>query len=237
MKILKRSSNVFNLILFQIFSFVFLHVIFSLKTGYSALNVDRLYALLSDYFLIAALLLVNIVSIFFIKKLSYYQIILTSMIISVICFFQFLATFDKSILFYNLFYIFISFFFTMIWKLELEESVYNPNFDNRNLRSSGLRKVNVRLMDKSSNSVDGVIQNWSKNSFFIACSDLTLNINDVIDVEMKYQGIDFKFEARIATQSADGFGLYIMKEKNKSTLNWLDFYDIITDRGIHPINV
>lgn len=237
MKILKRSSNVYNLILFQIFSFVFLHVVFSLKTGYSALNIERLYTLVSDYIFVVLLLLTNIITIFLVKKLSYIQVIVTSFIISLICFFQFIESFDKTILFYNLFYIFLSFFFIMIWKLELEESVYNPRFDNRELRSSGLQKVKVTLSDESGKEALGIIQNWSRESFFISCKNLELNINNTISVKMNYQGIDFSFDAKIATQSKDGFGLYVIKEQNSSSLNWIDFYDIISDRGIYPINI
>lgn len=237
MKILKRSSNVFNLILFQIFSFVFLHVVFSLKTGYSALSLERIYTLAIDYIFLTLLLLSNIVTIFLVKKLSYIQLIITSFIISIICFLQFIESFDKTILFYNLFYIFLSFFFIMIWKLELEDSVYNPNFDGRDLRSSGLQKVEVTLSDEDGREAKGVIQNWSKESFFLSSKDFDLNINSIISVKMLYQSIEFNFTAKIATQSKDGFGLYIYKEQNTSSLNWIDFYDIISDRGIYPVNV
>ena len=45
------------------------------------------------------------------------------------------------------------------------------------------------------------------------------------------------FKAKIATQSKGGFGLYVIRQQNTTSLNWLDFYDIISDRGIHPVNV
>ncbi len=237
MRILKRSSNVFNLILFQIFSFVFLHVVISLKTGYSALNLEQFYTLTTNYIFVVLLLLANIITIFLVKKLSYFQLIINCLIISIICFFQFIESFDKTILFYNLFYIFLSFFFVMIWKLELEESVYNPKFDRRDLRSSGLQKVRVTLSDENGREAAGIIQNWSRESFFISCDTLDLNVNSRISVKMYYQAIEFNFSARIATQSRDGFGLYIIKEQNSSSLNWIDFYDIISDRGIYPVNI
>lgn len=237
MKILKRSSNVFNLILFQVFSYIFLHVVLSLKTGYSAISIERFYSVAYENILLVSFLILNMISIFFIKKISYFQVIISSVVISVICFFQFLDTFDKTILFYTLFYIFTSFFFVMIWKLELEESIYNPNFDSRGLRSSGLQKVNVSLSDQSGNHIDGVIQNWSKDSFFLSCEKFELNVNDIIDISMEYQKIKFEFKAKIATQSKGGFGLYVIRQQNTTSLNWLDFYDIISDRGIHPVNV
>ncbi len=125
----------------------------------------------------------------------------------------------------------------MIWKLELEESVYNPNFDSRNLRNSGLQKVSTILTDGSGKEVRGVIQNWSKESFFLSTNDFELNVNDLLLVTMSYQAISFEFKAKVGTQSKDGFGLYVLNEQNSTSLNWIDFYDIISDRGIYPINV
>ena len=237
MKILKRTSNVYNLILFQAFSFIFLHVVLSLKTGHSALSIERIYELVGSYTLLVALLVINSISIFFVKKISYFQIIFTSMFIGLTCFYQFFESFDKTILFYFLFYVFTSFFFTMIWKLELEESVYNPNFDNRELRKSGLQKVSVNLTDSSGQEISGVIQNWSRGSFFLSTIDTQLNVKDNLLATMSYQGLTFEFKAKVATHSSDGFGLYVVNEQNTSSLNWIDFYDIISDRGIYPINV
>ena len=125
----------------------------------------------------------------------------------------------------------------MIWKLELEESVYNPNFDSRELRKSGLHKVTITLADSNGQEISGIIQNWSKGSLFLSTTNTQIEVKDSLLATMSYQGITFEFKGKIATKSSDGFGLYVVNEQNTSSLNWIDFYDIISDRGIYPINV
>jgi len=124
----------------------------------------------------------------------------------------------------------------MIWKLELEEAVYNPNYDDRAIRPSGLRKAKVLLTNKTGQRVTAIIRNWTKESLFVSIGDEDL-VSGEIDVEIRYQKIDFSFKAVVVTEFKSGVGLKVIEEKKASTLNWFDFYDIISDRGIFPINV
>lgn len=236
MKISKRSSNVFNLIVFQLFSFIFLHVIYSLEKGYSALNVAPLLDLLLEQKILLAFTLVNIVLIFLVRRLSYYLTILLSTVVSLICLTQFLSSFNKTILFYDLFYIVVSFFFVMIWKLELEEAIYNPNYDHRAIRPTGLRKAKVELTNKTGSVVTATIRNWTKESLFVSKEDED-HIAGEVEVEISYQKITFTFKAMVVTEFKSGLGLKVIEEQKTSSLNWFDFYDIISDRGIFPINV
>ncbi|OUR92885.1 hypothetical protein A9Q84_20450 [Halobacteriovorax marinus] len=224
------------MIVFQIFSFLFLHVIYSLEKGYSALDFNLLIDLFKDQSVLLGLMILNTILIFMVKKFSYYLTILLSTVISVICFIQFLSSFNKTILFYDLFYIVVAFFFIMIWKLELAEAIYNPNYDFRAIRPSGLRKAEVLLADKSGRMVTATIMNWTKESIFVSLEN-GAEISGEVQVEIQYQKIKFLFKANIVTESMSGVGLKVIEEKKASTLNWFDFYDIISDRGIFPINV
>ena len=233
MKILKRNSNIYNVMAFQLFSLVFMHVIFSLVDGYSSLNVETISRIVSNNLGLIVLSLVNLFLIFYVKKLSRYILILTSMSLSVVCFLLFLESFNKTILLYNILYIVISFFFCMIWKLELGEASYNSFFDRKLLRPVGLTNAKVKVLN-GEKSILAVISNWTEETCFLVTSSKDEFRGEVI-VEINYMNVNFQFEAIITTQSSDGFGLKVSKEKKGSTLNWLDFYDIISDRGINPI--
>lgn len=235
MKILKRNSNIYNVMAFQLFSLIFLHVIFSLVDGYSSLDIKTMSKLIDNNLGIIILSFVNIVLIFYVKKTSRYILILTSTTLSVVSFFLFLESFNKTILLYNILYIIISFFFCMIWKLELNEASYNSFFDRRLLRPSGLNNANVKVGEVSGNkTLSAVISNWTQETCFLVTKDKELIRGEVV-VEINYMNVDFKFQAVVITRSEDGLGLRILNEKKETSLNWLDFYDIISDRGINPI--
>lgn len=235
MKILKRNTNIYNVILFQLFTLVFLHVNFSLVDGYSSLDLNTLNLVLEHNLGLVVISLVNIFFIFFVKKISKYLLILTTTATSIICFLLFLESFNKSILLYNILYTVISYFFCMIWKLELDEASYNSFFDSRILRPLGLDGVKV-FVNTGATKFSGVITNWSRETFFLVVDDSVRSIGDC-EIDLSYMGVDFSFRAEIVTRTSEGLGLKVIDEQKLVSLNWFDFYDIISDRGITPLKI
>jgi hypothetical protein len=219
---------------FQLFSLVFLHVIFSLVDGYSSLNANTFLNIVENNLGLILLSFINIGLIFYVKKLSRFILMLTSATLSIICFLLFLESFNKTILLYNVLYIIVSFFFCMIWKLELEEASYNSFYDRRLLRPIGLSNANVSLKQvEGEKSFSATISNWTEETCFLV-TDSDLKLRGEVLVEIDYMNVHFQFEASVITASTDGIGLRVLKEKKGSSLNWFDFYDIILDRGITP---
>lgn len=234
MKILKRNSNIINIIIFQLFSVGYLHVLYSLVDGYSSLDITTLSRSLEGNLSFIGLCLLNTIFIFMVKKISLRLLIVTATTASVISLLLFLESFNKTILLYNLLYIIISYFFCMIWKLELNEACYNSFFDRKILRPIGLNDVSVQLREVvGDRSSSGVITNWTVDTLFVATEE-GKRLRGEIEVELLYKDTNFFFKGVAVASNADGVGLRTFSEKKETTLNWLDFYDIITDRGITP---
>ncbi|WP_127715605.1 hypothetical protein [Halobacteriovorax sp. HLS] len=234
MKILKRNSNIINIIIFQLFSVIYLHVLYSLVDGYSSLDLATINRSLEGNLSFIGLCLINILFIFMVKKISLKVLIVTSATASTISFLLFLESFNKTILLYNLLYIVISYFFCMIWKLELNEACYNSFFDKKILRPLGLNDVSVKLHEVVGDRAStGVITNWTVDTLFVATEEVK-RLSGEVEVEILYKDTNFFFRGITVTSNAHGVGIKTLNEKKETTLNWLDFYDIITDRGITP---
>ena len=124
----------------------------------------------------------------------------------------------------------------MIWKLELSEAIYNPNYVAGAMRPRGLQSACLSLNDRTGKSTSATIMNWTRETFFVVLNR-DENIDGEVEVNLVYQNICFEFSARVVTKSKRGLGLRVVDETKASSLNWLDFYDIISDRGISPSTV
>jgi hypothetical protein len=122
----------------------------------------------------------------------------------------------------------------MIWKLELNEASYNSFYDARALRPIGLSNVQAKVTSANTNKDHfGTITNWSQDTFFLVLDD-SASLQGELLVSLTYMGVDFSFNSIVVTRSSQGLGLKIQDEQKRESLNWLDFYDIISDRGITP---
>jgi hypothetical protein len=230
-KLLKRSQVIKNLILFIVFSVFYLHLIYSLTKGVSAFNLLGLKENLIKEWALIMLGLTSIVSVSLGTKVSKFIYSLFFVVVLVKTSAPLLNELDKFVLIMNFAYLVFAFYYYLFWKLELDEAFYKPRFTSRDLGPRSSLPVKVKLTTSANQEIYGELTNWDKNGCFISITDSTLPKGS-IKFEVEYEQRQFMDYGQVMTEYANGVGIKFQKVTSKSNVhNWLDFYDILRDRG------
>ena len=233
-KLYRRSSVVKNIILFLIFSLVYLHVIISLDSGVSALNLEVFLKLIwtKKHLLIFNILaLVTVINARSISKVMFSIFIGIMLYEGLMVFFNNL---DKLILVMNASYLIISYFFYLFWHLELKEAIYRPGFTKSMIGSKSVYDINVDVEAEFKDPVSGYLTNWNDNScFLILTNNYENDLRNTVKVTLYFESNVFVQWGEIITSYGDGIGIkFFMNEQNEDkSLDWGDLYQIVTDRG------
>ena len=238
MKILKRNYEHRNLILFLLFSMVYLQAIYSLSHGESLLNLASVKSFLVNHYII---LLVNIFTIFAIvnvKKHSDKVLLLCLALITGKNFIMLAASFNKLILGLNFFYLIFAFYFFVVWELEIAKASYNPHFSQIDLEKESRFHLAGKIENLGNGEVvEALITNIDENSCFVL-----LQSNDQVTkldpsaryhLVAEYEGVTFVHKAVLVSLYDRGVGLEFEREKSKyPSLNWSDLYKVCLERGL-----
>ena len=239
MKVLKRNYVHRNLILFLIFSLVYLQAIYSLSRGQSILNIEAIKSFLDNHYLI---LIINFITIFMIIKIKKYSDKMLLLCLAMITgknFIMLAASFNKLILGLNFVYLVFAFYFYVTWELEVAKASFNPLFSKRDLEKDTRFHLKAQIEDISDGtSIDILVTNIDENGCFVL---LASNYNPTKSfysssqfiLKTIYEGIEFTHEALLISRYDKGVGLeFIQVQKDYSQLNWSDLHKVCLERGL-----
>jgi hypothetical protein len=239
MKVLKRNYEHRNLILFLIFSLVYLQAIYSLSRGESILNIEALKTFLKNHYLILAVNLITIFMVVRIKKHSDKMLLLCLTLIAGKNFIMLAASFNKLILGLNFVYLIFAFYFFVTWELEIAKASFNPLFSKRDLEKDTRFHLKGQIENVTNGStVDVLVTNIDENGCFAliaAANDSGTKLESSAQYRLKanYEGKEFIQEAEVISSYDRGVGLEFKRVKTPDyQLDWSELYKVCLERGL-----
>lgn len=232
-KILKRSELIRNEMFFIILSILFLHTIISFDHGKTVFEVDFIIKNLTDfkYLLIAGAVTLSMV--YIASKRSALMIFIFSSLVGLKIGGVFFTSGDKLTLFFLFFYICISYFFIVFWKLELREPFYVPGYSRYDIETNSKEEFPV-VLNLKGKKIKGSITNASKKGCFVKLKEnLAFKETCPVALTIHYSNCDFTEEGLLVSSFLkNGVGIrFANREDSSGERSWGDFFAIIRDRG------
>lgn len=239
MKVLKRNYEHRNLILFLIFSLVYLQAIYSLSRGESILNIEALKTFLKNHYIILVVNLITIFMVVKIKKHSDKMLLLCLTLIAGKNFIMLAASFNKLILGLNFVYLIFAFYFFVTWELEIAKASFNPLFSRRDLEKDSRFHLKGQIENVTTGStVDVLVTNIDENGCFAliaSTNDSGVKLESSAQYRLKanYEGIEFIQDAELISSYDRGVGLEFKQEAvSNHQLNWSELHKVCLERGL-----
>lgn len=239
MKVLRRNYEHRNLIIFLIFSMVYLQAIYCLSRGESILDLMVLKTFFFSHYIILA---VNLVTIFMVAKLKKHsdKVLLFFLILIVGKNFIMLASsFNKLILGLNFIYLVFAFYFFVTWELEIGKAAFNPKFSDNDLEKDTRFPIDGKMENLGTNVVyDVKVTNIDENSCFVLLSipsleEFSADKNATYRLTVSYEQVVFVHDARLAAKYHRGIGLeFVHSPESDFPLNWSDLHKVCLERGL-----
>lgn len=239
MKVLKRNYEHRNLILFLLFSLVYLQAIYSLSRGESVLNINSIKVFFQEHYLILGISLVTIYMVSKVKKHSDKTLLLCLVMITGKNFIMLAASFNKLILGLNFVYLIFAFYFFVTWELEIAKASFNPKFTKRDLEKETRFQLSGVIENVSSGTLTDVfITNIDERGCFALISSSNDPINKLESsaqyrLKITYEEVEFINKAQLVSRYDKGVGLeFVQSQKVNYQLDWSDLYKVCLDRGL-----
>ena len=237
MKIIHRSSIIWNLILFMLLSFIFIYIQKAIYLERSAFSLEFLkVTVINNIYLLSSLTLTSIL-IYKLKKICKIFYVATVFFVSAYSVLSLFEEFSKLILVVLFVYFLLSYYFYFLLKSDLNLSFYNPSFDNSNLFDPMLFKIDCSI-DYKVNGIEGTssgcLTNWDDVGCFISLNTELPKKSIIKTLSISFDGQIFEDDVKVVTILKDRKGLGIMFNSSKShnIFNWNELNKIITDMGI-----
>jgi len=224
-------------LLYQLLCFLYLHIVYSLARGHTALNFQKLIDSFSDEKLLLILGFFSMVSTYRMQKISKYIFLLFVFVVLGKGMQLLMGDLNKIILVLNFFLVIFSYYFYQVWSVEMESSSYNPRFHRHSINKGDLYGLEVEVIDSEGSKYSGYITNWDESGAFIV-------MNEGEEVPVRPREIFIKYEennfsCKIKAVSRDGsFGIgiiFIQMEEREEIMGWKSLYNILNNRGLRPI--
>jgi len=237
MKIIHRSSIIWNLILFMLLSFMFIYLQKAIYLERSAFSLEFLkMTLVENIYLFSTLILTSLL-IYNLKKVCKLFYVFSVLFVSVYSIINIFEEFSKLILVVLFVYFLLSYYFYFLLKSDLNLSFYNPSYDEKNLFDPMLFKMKCSLNYKvaaKDESVSGYLTNWDDVGCFISLnSELPKNAT-VKRLQISFDNQNFEDNVKVVTllKNRKGLGIKFNTNKTNNIFNWNELNKIITDMGI-----
>lgn len=239
MKVLKRNYEHRNLILFLIFSLVYLQAIYSLSRGESILNIEALKTFFKNHYIILAVNLITLYMVVKIKRHSDKMLLLCLTLIAGKNFIMLAASFNKLILGLNFVYLIFAFYFFVTWELEIAKASFNPLFTRRDLEKDSRFHLKGQIENVTNGStVDVLVTNIDENGCFAliaSTNDPSTKLDTSAQYRLKanYEGVEFTQEAELISSYDRGVGLEFKQIKTPDhQLDWSELHKVCLERGL-----
>ncbi len=238
-RIYYRGPIIWNLILFVVFSFVFVYLQEIFK-GFSSVT-NRTYFL---YFIkghipfVSILGLTLLMFLFQTPKLGKLGFFLSTVLTSALTIINLNFMFSKFVLILLFFYILIAYYFFQFYEVEYSESYYKSQIDEELLYPPMLHRIETCGEAANDKKFFGYLTNWSKEGCYIYLSNPE-NIKGRVSIEVSFQDHKFKADGIVVAREKNnhGIGVKILTNANEESLNglgWSEFYEIIGEMGLKP---
>jgi len=174
-------------------------------------------------------------TVFSLKKISKFFFIISSLGVIYYTVINLNLDFSKLILIILFIYLLVSYYYFYLLDIELNQSIYNPNFKKNDLFKPMLMEIRVTI--KSNNKdCSGYLTNWDESGCFIYLEEELDNNSKIIELHLQLRGKVFIQKSVLATQAGDNraVGVRFINEKmDKNIFNWLEFKKIVSDMGLN----
>jgi hypothetical protein len=245
-KIYYRSPVLWNMILFVCFSFGFLFlqdVFYNIST---ILNKTILREFVLNHLVTIGLFSITILSLLLMKKISKMLLVFvvaTTLLQTVL---NLNTEFSKMILVLLFFYLLLSYYLIQFFSMDLDESFYNPKFDEKHLFEPMLTKIQCEIFNNKANDeedglegiANGYFTNWSQEGCYVFFNEV-IDLKGPLRLQVEMDGHKFSQEISVVSRfkNKKGYGFrFISSQKRqiKNHLGWNEFYEIIEEMGYSP---
>ena len=232
MKIIKRNFEHWNVIIFLIFSVIYLQAVYSLSKRVSIFGLESLHALVYENWFILAIVALTIFSIVKVKKSSDKLLLAALVLISGKNFILLSGSFNKLVLALNFIYLIFAFYFFITWELLVNKASFNPLFSKHDLEKEARFNIKAVLKGPTNQQVEGLVTNIDEQSCFIYIPhpEKKLNTKGQFELTAIYEGISFTQPALIVSRYDQGYGLELLRANNGPS--WSDLYKVCLERGL-----
>ena len=216
MKIIKRNFEHWNVIIFLIFSVIYLQAVYSLSKRVSIFGLESLHALVYENWFILAIVALTIFSIVKVKKSSDKLLLAALVLISGKNFILLSGSFNKLVLALNFIYLIFAFYFFITWELLVNKASFNPLFSKHDLEKEARFNIKAVLEGPTNQQVEGLVTNIDEQSCFIYIPhpEKKLNTKGQFELTAIYEGISFTQPALIVCRYDQGYGLELLRANN-----------------------
>lgn len=239
LKIIHRTSTVWNILGFVLLTLFFFFVEKAIFNNQTALDIVAFKEFLRDQKYLLVGTFITFGSIYFYKKMSKYFYIALVGWISLMVGIDIYTIFDKLLISLLFIFILIAYYFYIVLCLELDKACFNTNVDKNELFAPMLYEISCQIKSemKLDESSELYLLNWDKSSCFIASKWKDLPKNKKVEFTVEYKERKFSQFARIVSfRKGIGFGVIFLKEKPDEKkdlkLSWNELYEIMSDLGL-----
>ncbi len=235
LKLKKRSTIIVNLCLYILLSSAYLHIVLSLGRGESAVDLEDFIVMLSSNPFLLSLMIISLFAVYNAYNFSKIIFPLFSLLVFYESMIIFFTNFDKLILILNLSYLVMSYYYYLFWSIELSESVYRPCFSKHMIGIKSPYNIKTVIESDFSEDLDGYLTNWDGASCFINTNAKIEDLIGPVKIIIKFEGRTYSHWGDIISTFGYGFGVrFIGVPAEESSFNWLDFFTIVSHRGLSP---
>ena len=232
LELYRRGVILRNQMVFIILSFVYLQIVREIAVGRSAIDKKTFLVMLEEHQWLFVLGLIALMLTYLGKRLAKHFFVLYGISIIFLSIQIFVQSFDKLILVLSFIYILLSYYFYMFLDSELSHSLYRPGFVSNSIGSKCEYDLPVSLQSPKVKA-SGKLSNWDRESCFVVVNENDSLPRSRINLSIIFEGQKFSFQGVVSTRVGQGIGIRIKSEK-RVVFDWLDFYEIIQNRGYRP---
>lgn len=236
LKIFYRAPIIWNMILFIIFSFLFIYIQSVFLNISSVLEQTELKNFLRNNLFIVSVFSIAIFSIYKLYRFASLFFIGVTLITTTITTLNLISQFSKINLVILFFYLLIAYYFLQFYLMEVNEAYYKSYYSSKNLFPTSYSQFSCKMIHDQ-NSFEGYLTNWTEDSCFINFQELPTGKYKAVELELKIEETLFKdrFDVVSICKKENGIGLKIKKknkEKNSTPLGYKEFCEIMEEMGL-----
>lgn len=239
LKVYYRSPVIWNIILYIILSFAFIFFQEIFRNTTSIIEKDLFKNFVLEHYLVAVIFTLTICS-FFIKNkaITLFLFFITVSATFLLTSYNLFLEFSKFSLIILFFYLLIAFYLYQFYSVDIEESYYNPQFNNNMLFEPMLKQIPVVAIVNEKEVARGYLTNWSEEGCFIYLPE-PFKIRGRVNLKVSFLERSFMGSGVVvsSTSKNNGYGIKFkskQKAENLDSLGWGEFYEIIEEMGLKP---
>jgi hypothetical protein len=229
-KIIYRTTNLWNILLFITISLVFFLIQQSAYSSVSILDKSFILENISKYSYIFIFYLIVFFSVYNLQKISKYLFACFFLFQLTLVVFNLFQDFSKLIVLTSGIQIIFAYYFYNFLALELKSAAYNTTVDCKNLFDNNWQGVHVVVDEKQV----GYLTNWDESSFNVYYfNGYDLKKTDIITLRFKNKKLDVPVKVGWTNKELSKVGFFVRDsvEKTYHDFDWSDLYGTLLDMG------